>query len=224
MRRRAEEEEEAGAPEWMVTYSDSITLLVTFFVLLLTFSSIEAEDFSNMASAIVGWGKTGVMDPSRNPKRSLSAKERLQSGRFKNEGSDIPSLSTDPSLDYRLGTRSREDLMRFKRIGRARVLSVPSSAVFLGESSSLSVFGKKLVDQVGAYAGTGSHDVIVCEDSGERTGGGALHGKRSRAVITRLVRRSGVEEGRVLLGSELLGGGAGGRTLEIALAPHRERP
>ena len=114
--------------------------------------------------------------------------------------------------------------MRFKRIGRARVLSAPSSLVFLGESSSLSVFGKKLVDQVGTYAKTGKHDVIVCEDSGGRTGGGALHGKRSRAVIMRLVRHSGVEEGRVLLGSELLGGGAGGRTLEIALTPHRERP
>ena len=31
----------AGAPEWVVTFTDMISLLVTFFVLLMTFSSIE---------------------------------------------------------------------------------------------------------------------------------------------------------------------------------------
>jgi chemotaxis protein MotB len=33
------EEDPPGAPEWIVTFSDMISLLVTFFVLLLTFSS-----------------------------------------------------------------------------------------------------------------------------------------------------------------------------------------
>ena len=35
------EDEGGGAPEWMVTYSDCMTLLLTFFVLLLTFSSFD---------------------------------------------------------------------------------------------------------------------------------------------------------------------------------------
>ena len=34
-----------GAPEWMVTFSDCMTLLLTFFVLLLSFSSFDDKVF-----------------------------------------------------------------------------------------------------------------------------------------------------------------------------------
>lgn len=45
--RRKKQREESGppgAPEWIVTFTDMISLLVTFFVLLMTFSSLEAYD------------------------------------------------------------------------------------------------------------------------------------------------------------------------------------
>ncbi|WP_428386537.1 OmpA/MotB family protein [Mucisphaera sp.] len=34
----------AGAPEWMVTYGDMVTLLLCFFVLIVSFSEIKRED------------------------------------------------------------------------------------------------------------------------------------------------------------------------------------
>ncbi len=40
-RRKKEEESSGGAPEWMVTYSDMVTLLLTFFVMLLAMASFE---------------------------------------------------------------------------------------------------------------------------------------------------------------------------------------
>ncbi|MFA5423429.1 MAG: flagellar motor protein MotB [Phycisphaerae bacterium] len=39
------QDEQQGAPEWMVTFSDCMTLLLTFFVLLLTFSSFDERVF-----------------------------------------------------------------------------------------------------------------------------------------------------------------------------------
>ncbi|RMF81572.1 MAG: hypothetical protein D6744_07005 [Planctomycetota bacterium] len=41
---RRKEEAPAGAPEWMVTYGDMVTLLLTFFVLLLTFMEPKEKD------------------------------------------------------------------------------------------------------------------------------------------------------------------------------------
>jgi chemotaxis protein MotB len=38
------EEGPPGAPEWVVTFTDMISLLVTFFVLLMTFSSLDERD------------------------------------------------------------------------------------------------------------------------------------------------------------------------------------
>lgn len=40
----AEPDPPAGAPDWIVTFADMISLLVTFFILLMTFSSLESFD------------------------------------------------------------------------------------------------------------------------------------------------------------------------------------
>lgn len=43
---------EEGAPSWMVTFADLVTLLLVFFVLLFSMSSIEMEDFKSVMSSI----------------------------------------------------------------------------------------------------------------------------------------------------------------------------
>ena len=43
-----------AAPEWIVTFSDMISLLLTFFVLLLTFSSLETDDVLKIQGAMTG--------------------------------------------------------------------------------------------------------------------------------------------------------------------------
>jgi chemotaxis protein MotB len=52
MARQAQEECEKGAPAWMVTYGDMMTLLLTFFVLIVSFSSIEQVKFKAAISSI----------------------------------------------------------------------------------------------------------------------------------------------------------------------------
>ncbi len=39
-----------GAPEWIVTFTDMVSLLVTFFVLLMTFSSLDDRELLKVAS------------------------------------------------------------------------------------------------------------------------------------------------------------------------------
>ena len=46
--KQRESDEAPGVPEWMVTFSDCMTLLLTFFVLLLTFSSFDEKLFGSM--------------------------------------------------------------------------------------------------------------------------------------------------------------------------------
>ena len=59
-KRRPAEEGPPGAPEWIVTFSDMISLLVTFFVMLMSFSTISeretmliVEAFSNSRGGIL---------------------------------------------------------------------------------------------------------------------------------------------------------------------------
>jgi chemotaxis protein MotB len=46
--------EETGSEDWLVTYSDAMTLLLTFFVLLLSFSEIDQSKFEQVQGAIQG--------------------------------------------------------------------------------------------------------------------------------------------------------------------------
>jgi len=46
--------EEEGSPAWMNTYGDMITLVLTFFVLLFSFSTIDAQKWQKLVSAMNG--------------------------------------------------------------------------------------------------------------------------------------------------------------------------
>ncbi len=45
---------EAGAPAWMTTYGDMVTLLMAFFVMLFAFSNIDAQKFEQVMQSFQG--------------------------------------------------------------------------------------------------------------------------------------------------------------------------
>jgi len=71
-----QEEISEGAPEWMVTYGDLVTLLLCFFVLLFSMSKIEQDKFQDIADALkVAIGKDKV--PEEGTRLSLMLKSEL---------------------------------------------------------------------------------------------------------------------------------------------------
>ncbi|NLY11489.1 MAG: OmpA family protein [Firmicutes bacterium] len=74
MRRRRRNQNEGssvGSPLWMTTFSDMMTLLLCFFVLLFSFSSIDVARFQAVMSFFTG--NLGVLDGGRTfkPEESL---------------------------------------------------------------------------------------------------------------------------------------------------------
>jgi chemotaxis protein MotB len=53
-RRKPAPPEEEGAPAWMNTYGDMVTLLLTFFVLLFSFSTIDAKKWEEIVQSFSG--------------------------------------------------------------------------------------------------------------------------------------------------------------------------
>lgn len=52
MAKKREEEQPAGSPAWMSTFSDLMNLLLCFFVLLFSMSTVDAEKFEQIAAAL----------------------------------------------------------------------------------------------------------------------------------------------------------------------------
>ncbi len=59
-RKKAEDEVKPGAPEWMATYGDMVTLLLCFFVLLFSFATLDVQKFKAIAVSMNG--SLGVLD------------------------------------------------------------------------------------------------------------------------------------------------------------------
>lgn len=54
MKKEKEEPEEPSAPFWMLTFSDMVTLLLVFFILILSYSTTELEKFRGAMSSMKG--------------------------------------------------------------------------------------------------------------------------------------------------------------------------
>ncbi len=52
--RKKQTEGEGGAPGWVVTYGDMMSLLLTFFILLMSFSTISEKDFEKAMGSLEG--------------------------------------------------------------------------------------------------------------------------------------------------------------------------
>ena len=93
-------EPKEGIPSWFMTYSDVITLLMTFFILLLTFATNEPEFFSKVkVVSFGGGGSTGVAGESDKllDKNSVVLRNRPNSAAITTRGSETPSTENAPA-------------------------------------------------------------------------------------------------------------------------------
>jgi len=88
-------------PGWVMTFSDVITLLMTFFILLLTFATNQPETFERIQLAMFGGGGArGIAGETEGmEKDSLLMRKRALTGRMTQEGSEMPPIYSDPTLE-----------------------------------------------------------------------------------------------------------------------------
>lgn len=133
-----------GAPEWMVTYGDMVTLLLCFFVLIVSFSEIKKEDqfqavVEEIKKAFGMRGGGGKMPTDDDP--ALSLIERLEAIRLRQERVPNKSNVKDP------GQSGREP--RVTTIREGKRYAVGGKILFEPESADLSEESKQqLIDLV----------------------------------------------------------------------------
>ncbi len=90
-------------PAWFVTYSDVITLLMTFFILLMTFATSEPERFAQMQVVTFGGSSSATGVAADNPfaleRDALVLRVRPWASRVGSHGSEMPPLHSDPALE-----------------------------------------------------------------------------------------------------------------------------
>lgn len=87
-----EEERKEGAPEWITTFADMMSLLLTFFVFILTFSTIETDTYQKVTGALQG----GMKITPINKKQRVSLESDVPPKDIEHIPEDAPGAETPP--------------------------------------------------------------------------------------------------------------------------------
>ncbi|KPK66177.1 MAG: hypothetical protein AMK73_00795 [Planctomycetes bacterium SM23_32] len=162
-----DEEQKGGAPTWMLTYGDSVTLLVTFFVLLLTFSTPNPEDFQQLATGLCQGARTvGLFGGSYERNALALEQRRLMTGRLDAEGAENAPTHSDAPLSELIYHYADIDVAQLPELKGAVVIRIPLVDLF-GTGVQLTESGAGALDHVVRMARAQSYSVIVRVEVGD---------------------------------------------------------
>jgi chemotaxis protein MotB len=152
-----EEEESAGAPEWMVTFSDCMTLLLTFFVLLLSFSSFDNKVFRRL-KVIYSTALTSI-SPIRYSNRDAFTHISPVKYIYEIEkGSEKPTILPE-SVE---GLMNEQEHTNFKK---GMVFLIPSNSLFWGKGNVISSEGSSFLDKMALFLNEVNNHIVISESN-----------------------------------------------------------
>ncbi len=146
-----EEDEEPTAPFWMTTYSDMVTLLLTFFVLIVAMSEVEVKKFEEALSYFNGHRSVLSFEAMRPPTRADEGVEEYYRGR---------ESQLDALAEY-LEIEDLQDKIEVSASERGIHVSIVDSIVFESGKSELLESSKEVLKTVSAMLTPTSNDVMV---------------------------------------------------------------
>lgn len=150
-----ESDEAPGAPEWMVTFSDCMTLLLTFFVLLLTFSSFDDRVFRNL-KVIYAKSFTNISLERRSDRDAVLSVTPIKHIVELTKGSEKPTSIRG----------SKENLMRETPpvdIDRGMAFLFSSKRLFWGKGTAFSSEGRQSMDILASFLKKAPSRIVISE-------------------------------------------------------------
>jgi chemotaxis protein MotB len=158
--KQAAVDEDPGAPEWMITFSDCMTLLLTFFVLLLSFSSFDDKEFRRL-KVIFCKSLSGLANPDESDKDAVLPAKQINYTKDLDAGSEKPTLVK--GLEDRL--RQETEPVDFRRW---KVFLISSNRIFWGKGTVISSEGCNIMTTMASFLKEVPGRVVISENGPPR--------------------------------------------------------
>ncbi len=169
------EDSPPGAPAWMLTFGDCMTLLLTFFVLLLSFSSFDEAALARLKGAF-----------HERPKETIHEKQEKRGDSFvppadsvvdrTEQGAEKPDSPEVKSLEH---PKASEPIPDTDAYSSEKVFYVSSTRLFWGEGYVLTPAGRELLESIASLMRLVPCKAVVAQ----MQRGGAAPGGRETALM-----------------------------------------
>ena len=181
-RKQFEPDEPAGAPDWMVTFSDCMTLLLTFFVLLLSFSSFSDDDVFYRLKVIFS-EQFSVSSDESIEREAVSNVVPIQYDDILNEGSEKPTVAKGTEDHLKEETEPVDFRDR-------KVFLISSDKIFWGKGSVISSQGRNTLSTMASFLREVPNRVVISEGPQRGAKGSEDSGlQRAWAVMDYLITK-----------------------------------
>ena len=195
-KKQAETDDAPGAPEWMVTFSDCMTLLLTFFVLLLSFSSFEDDRLFLQLKVIYSKALSSIIPVTRIDRDSFLYLPPIQYLAELDEGSEIKTSEQG----------SKAGLMNEMRpvdIQTGIAVLISSKKVFWAKGTALSPEGQRIMDIMAPFLRESPSRIVISENGPVNNQAGKNFGlPRAWAVMNYLTTKQNLDKERFSLSAE----------------------
>jgi chemotaxis protein MotB len=185
----AQSDKAPGAPEWMVTFSDCMTLLLTFFVLLLSFSSFDEKVFYNLKVIFVkALPSVAPTETKRKQRDALVTAKQIKPTKDLDKGSEKPTLGRGKEDTLKEETESMDFHSR-------KVFLISSKKIFWGKGAIISSGGRETMAAMASFLKKVPARVVISENRwGDEEDSEQLGLTRAWAVMEYLTTRQGVDK------------------------------
>lgn len=194
-KKQVEPEVEPGAPEWMVTFSDCMTLLLTFFVLLLSFSSFDNRIFRRLK---VGYSTalTTVGLVSKSDRDAFLYIPPVRHIAELRKGSEKPT-SSETLQDGLL------EETKIVNLNTGIALLISSKKLFWAQGATLSSEGRDIMDLMAPFLKGSPSRIVISEYGSTNDQTGKYFGlPRAWAVLEYLTKQRNLNSNHFSVSAE----------------------
>jgi len=138
-----------GAPQWMLTYGDMTTLLLTFFIMLFTTAEIEGKELQLILSAFRG--SLGMFSGGMTLSEGMLAElgQQIETLPAKERGDKLAKAVEKAVSIFQPEVKSRK--VKVTEDERGIVISLVADAFYVSGSIELTAEGMQVIDKIGRF-------------------------------------------------------------------------
>lgn len=196
MKKRAYHEQDAQTGRWLLTFNDLITLLLTFFVLLLAMSQVDAGKMQaisiavreSFGTSVAVHGTSDFIEPFVFPlqDRDIESEKAKKIARQPLEREDGMGMTSEEKAVL-VRSFSKVEGMDVKDVPEGLSVSAAASSYFSAGSEELHPRGRGLLAAISDILQAGNTEIRVESHAGEASRHGNLRGEKGDLSVVRAV-------------------------------------